>query len=55
MLNQKLSESNILVTGGAGFIGANFVKMMSLNKHCKKVYSIGFISPGHNFKVMNTK
>ena len=44
MLNQKLSESNILVTGGAGFIGANFVKMVSLQKQCKKVYVIDSLS-----------
>ena len=44
MLNEKLSESNVLVTGGAGFIGANFVKMMSLQKQCKKVYVIDSLS-----------
>jgi dTDP-glucose 4,6-dehydratase len=44
VLNQKLSESNILVTGGAGFIGANFVKMVSLQKQCKKVYVIDSLS-----------
>ena len=44
MLNKKLSESNILVTGGAGFIGANFVKMICLQKHCKKVYVIDSLS-----------
>ena len=44
MLNQKLSESKILVTGGAGFIGANFVKMISFKKQCKKVYVIDSLS-----------
>ena len=53
MLNQKLSESNILVTGGAGFIGANFVKMMSLNKHCKKVYVIDSLSYAADLRRLN--
>ncbi len=53
MLDQVLSKSKILVTGGAGFIGANFVNKLFLEKHCKKVYVIDSLSYAADLRRLN--